>query len=88
MTKKVTKYVCNGSDMRIVGNTNMNQNIPNIQNLEMLVSNTHNYGISVGLDNDVGSLTSDVSDLESESKSGIFQKKTALFLLCSVLFSS
>ena len=68
VTRKVTKYACNGSNVRNVNNINVGRNNPNIQNLEMLVSNTHNYGISVGLDNDVGSLAGDVSVLESESK--------------------
>ena len=47
VNKKVMKYVCSGSDTRDLSNTNMNRNIPNMQDLEMLVRNNDSEGLNV-----------------------------------------
>ena len=67
MTKKVTKYICSGSDTRELSNTNMNQNIPNMKDLEMLVRSNDSEGLNVGSDNDVGRLVNNFHNFESES---------------------
>ena len=68
VTKRVTKYVCTGSETRDLSNTNMNQNIPNIPDLKKLVRSNYSEGLNVGSDNDVGRLVNNYHSFESESQ--------------------
>ena len=45
----------------------MNRNIPNMQDLEMLVRNNDSEGLNVGSDNDVGRLVNNYHSFERES---------------------
>ena len=56
-----------GQDTRELSNTNMNRNIPNMQDLEMLVRSNDSEGLNVGSDNDVGRLVNNFHNFESES---------------------